>query len=67
MMKQVFKQQRQNVENHSKFSRCASVFKLAKPNCKSQHIRSIKSDRTPKRKEQLKQIMMNQYNLIVPL
>ena len=53
-MNQVFKQHKQNVENHYKFSRCASVFKLAKLNSKSQHIRSIKSDRTPKRKEQLK-------------
>ena len=53
-MNQVFKQHTQNVENHYKFSRCASVFKLAKLNSKSQNIRRIKSDRTPKRKEQLK-------------
>ena len=53
-MNQVFKQHKQNVEHHSKFSRCASVFKLAKLQCKSQHIRSMNSDRTPKRKEQLK-------------
>ena len=53
-MNQVFKQHKQNVENHYKFSRCASVFKLAKLNSKSQNIRRIKSDRTPKRKEQLK-------------
>ena len=67
IMNQVFKQHTQNVENLYKFSKCASVFKLAKLNSKSQHIRSIKSDRTPKRKEQLNKIMMNQYNLIVPL
>ena len=54
MMNQVFKQHNQHVENHSKFARCASVFKLAKLTCKSQHIRRIKSDRTPKRQEQLK-------------
>ena len=53
-MNQVFKQHKQNVENHYKFSRCASVFKLAKLNSKSQNIRSIKSDITPKRKDKLK-------------
>ena len=53
-MNQVFEQHNQNVENHSKFQRCASVFKLTKLKCKSQQIRRIKSDRTPKRKEQLK-------------
>ena len=53
-MNQVLKQHDQNVENHSKFSRCASVFKLAKLNCKSHNIRRIKSDRTPKRNEQFK-------------
>ena len=53
-MNQVFEQHKQNVENHSKFQRCASVFKLAKLKCKSQNIRSIKSDRTLKRKKQLK-------------
>ena len=53
-MNQVFKQHKQHVENHSKFQRCANVFKLAKLKCKSQNIRSIKSDRTPKRKETLK-------------
>ena len=53
-MNQVFKQHNQHVENHSKFARCASVFKLAKLPCKNQHIRRITSDRTPKRKEQLK-------------
>ena len=53
-MNQVFEQHKQNVENHSKFQRCASVFKLAKLKCKSQNIRSIKSDRTPKRKIKLK-------------
>ena len=53
-MNQVFEQHNQNVENHSKFQRCANVFKLAKLKCKSQNIRSIKSDRTLKRKEQLK-------------
>ena len=53
-MKQVLKQHNQNVENHCKFSRCASVSKLAKLKCKRQHIRRIKADRTPKRKEQLK-------------
>ena len=52
-MNQVFKQHTQNVENHYSFSRCASVFKLAKLNSKSQHIRSIKSVKTPKRKKQL--------------
>ena len=54
MMNQVFKQHKLNAENHYKLSRCARVCKLAKLNSKSQHIRSIKSDRTPKRKEQLK-------------
>ena len=52
-MNQVFKQHKQNVENHSKCSRCASVFKLAKLNCKSQNISIIKSDKTPTRNEQL--------------
>ena len=50
----MFKQHKQNANKHHKFSRCASVFKLAKLNSKNQNIRSIKSDRTPKRKEQLK-------------
>ena len=67
MMNQVFKQHKQNVENHFKFSSCAGIFKLAKLKCKRQNIRRIKSDRTPKRKEKLKKIMKNQYNLIVPL
>ena len=53
-MNQVFKQHNQHVENQSKFARCASVFKLAKLKCNNQHIRRIKSDRTSKRKEQLK-------------
>ena len=53
-MNHVFKQHKQNVDNHSKNQRCASAFKLTKLKCKSQHIRRIKSDRTPKRKEQLK-------------
>ena len=53
-MNQVFKQHTQNVENHSKCLRCASVFKLATLNCKSQNIRRIKSVRTPKRTENLK-------------
>ena len=66
-MNQVIKQHKQHVENHFKFSRCADIIKLAKLKCKSQNIRRIKSDRTPKRKEELKKIMKNQYNLIVPL
>ena len=66
-MNQVIKQHKQHVENHFKFSRCAGIFKLAKLKCKSQNIRRIKSDRTPKRKEELKKIMKNQDNLIVPL
>ena len=53
-MNQVFKQHNHHVDNHSKFSRCANVFKLAKLNSKSQSIRRMKSDRTPKRREQLK-------------
>ena len=53
-MNQVFKQHTQNVENHSKCLRCTSVFTLANLNCKSQTIRSIKSDRTPKRKKKMK-------------
>ena len=53
-MNHVFKQHNQHVENHYKCSRCASVFKLAKLNSKNQNIRRIKSDRTPKRQEQLK-------------
>ena len=66
-MNQVIKQHTQQVENHFKFSSCAGIFKLAKLKCKRQNIRRIKSDRTPKRKEKLKKIMKNQYNLIVPL
>ena len=50
----MFKQHKQNANKHHKFSRCAIVFKLAKLNSKSQNIRRIKSDRTLKRKEQLK-------------
>ena len=50
-MNKVFKQHKLNEENHYNFSRCASVFKLAKLNCKSQNIRRIKSVRTPKRTE----------------
>ena len=53
-MNHVFKQHNQHVENHSKFARCARVFELAKLKCNRQTIRRIKSDRTPKRKEQLK-------------
>ena len=53
-MNQMFKQHKQNIENHYKFSRFANVCKLAKLNSKSQHIRRIKSDRTPKRKDKLK-------------
>ena len=53
-MNQTFKQHKQHVENHFKFSRCASVFKLAKLKCKRQHIRRLKSDRSPKRKLKLK-------------
>ena len=53
-MNQVFKQHKPNVENHYIFLRCATVFKVAKLDSKSQHIRRIKSDRTPKRKQELK-------------
>ena len=49
-MNQMFKQHKQNIENHYKLSICARVVKLAKLNSKRQRIRSIKSDRTPKRK-----------------
>ena len=50
----MFKQHKQNANKHHKFSRCQMFFKLAKLNSKSQNIRRIKSDRTLKRKEQLK-------------
>ena len=61
-MNQMFKQHKQNEENHSKFQKCASVFKLAKLKCKSQLIRNLKSDRSPKRKWKLKK---NHYELNV--
>ena len=60
-MNQLVKQHNQNVENHYKCSGCASVFKLATLNSKSQNIRNIKSDRTLKRKEHLK---INNYESI---
>ena len=50
----MFKQHKQNANKHHKFSRCVSVLKLAELNSKRQNIRSIKSDRTLTRKQQLK-------------